>query len=154
VNDSACLYDANIWVALTFAAHPHHTQALAHFATRTPASPVCFCRATQQSFLRLVSTPSILEAYGAAGLTNADALRTLAAWMALPQVRHEEEPDGLEPRWHRLAGVKTASPKLWMDAYLAAFALTRNIELVTLDQAFRKFEPHALRLRLIGSLKS
>jgi len=151
VSDSACLYDANIWVALTFAAHPHHAQAVAHFATRTPESPAYFCRATQQSFLRLASSPAILEAYGATGLTNADALRVLIAWTALPQVRYVEEPAGLELRWHELAGVKTASPKIWMDAYLAAFAITQNIELVTLDQGFRNFEQHGLKLRLIPS---
>ena len=150
MNDSACLYDANIWVALTFAAHPHHAKAHAHFATRTPASPACFCRATQQSFLRLASSPAILEAYGATGLTNADALRTFAAWMALPQVRYAEEPAGLEVRWHELAGVKTASPKIWMDAYLAAFALTQNIGLLTLDQGFRNFEKSGLQFQLLA----
>lgn len=150
MSDSACLYDANIWVALTFAAHPHHAQALAHFATRTPESPACFCRATQQSFLRLVSSPSILEAYGATGLTNADALRTLNAWTALPQVSYAEEPAGLEPLWHEFAKRETASPKLWMDAYLAALAVTQNLELITLDRAFRQFEPHGLRLQLLA----
>ena len=34
----------------------------------------------------------------------------------------------------------TASPKLWMDAYLAAFALTGGYRMVTTDTAFRQFQ--------------
>ena len=31
------------------------------------------------------------------------------------------------------------SPKLWQDAYLAAFAVATDVCLVTFDQGFRKF---------------
>ena len=31
------------------------------------------------------------------------------------------------------------SPKLWQDAYLAAFAVAAGLSLVTFDQGFRKF---------------
>lgn len=50
-----------------------------------------------------------------------------------------EEPAGLERRWQELALRETASPKLWMDAYLAAFALAGGYRLVTTDRAFRQF---------------
>ncbi len=33
-----------------------------------------------------------------------------------------------------------ASPKVWMDAYLAAFAVAGNYQFVTNDKAFRQFE--------------
>ena len=33
-----------------------------------------------------------------------------------------------------------ASPKLWMDAYLAAFAIAAKQQLVTTDKAFRQFK--------------
>jgi len=39
-----------------------------------------------------------------------------------------------------LAVRKTASPKLWMDAYLAAFALRGNLVCVTTDDAFKQFK--------------
>jgi predicted nucleic acid-binding protein len=48
----------------------------------------------------------------------------------------------------RFADAKHASPKLWMDAYLAAFALAGGYQLVTLDKAFKQFK--GLNLRVLG----
>ena len=48
--------------------------------------------------------------------------------------------------WLRLARLPSASPKVWMDAYLAAFAIRHDIELVTLDLDFRNFERDGLQL--------
>jgi len=143
------LFDSNVWLALTFSAHPHHSLAKKIFATTTRESPACFCRATQQSFLRLATTPTILKAYGAEGFTNLDAVSLIAALTKLPNIRMLPEPLELEPLWHRLAGLKTASPKVWMDAYLAAFAICHEAEFVTLDRDFRNFEKEGLKLRLL-----
>jgi predicted nucleic acid-binding protein len=54
-------------------------------------------------------------------------------------VKYLEEPANLLPRWRSLAELATASPKRWMDAYLAAFALEANIGLVTTDSGFKIF---------------
>lgn len=43
------------------------------------------------------------------------------------------------------AGI-AASPKLWMDAYLAAFARSAGYTLVTTDAAFTQFADLDLRL--------
>ena len=51
-----------------------------------------------------------------------------------------EEPSGLEASWRKFAGGSNASPKLWMDAYLAAFALAGGYQLVTSDKAFLQFK--------------
>jgi hypothetical protein len=59
-----------------------------------------------------------------------------------------DEPVGLEPSWKELAVRKTASPKLWMDAYLAAFARAGRYSLVTTDAAFRQFR--GLDLLVLG----
>lgn len=37
--------------------------------------------------------------------------------------------------WRRLTMVESYSPKLWNDRYLAAFAITGNLTLTTLDRA-------------------
>jgi predicted nucleic acid-binding protein len=37
-----------------------------------------------------------------------------------------------------------------MDAYLAAFAILHDMELVTLDRDFRNFEKDGLKLRLLS----
>jgi len=148
-NASAMLLDSNVWLALTFSAHPHHSLANELFAEATTENPACFCRATQQSFLRLTTTPAILHAYGAEGFTNQDAAKLIQTLTALPAVRTLEEPSGLESPWLQLARLPSASPKVWMDAYLAAFAIRHNAQLVTLDSDFLNFEKHGLNLRLL-----
>jgi len=143
------LFDSNVWLALTFSAHPHHSLAKKTFATTTRESPACFCRATQQSFLRLATTPALLRAYGAEGFTNLDAVSLIAALTKLSNIQMLPEPLELEPLWHRLAGLKTASPKVWMDAYLAAFAILHEAEFVTLARDFLNFEKDGLKLNLL-----
>ena len=137
--DSAFLFDVNVWVALAFAAHPHHRQAVVAYQSATVARPACFCRATEQSFLRLASTPAILRLCNASGLTNRDALTMPNGFLAAQTVAYREEPPGVSPIWHQLAALPTASPKVWMDAYLAAFAIAGQLEMVTFDQDFAQF---------------
>jgi toxin-antitoxin system PIN domain toxin len=139
LSDSPVLFDANVWVALAFDTHPHHTRAVEAFRSTTPARPAVFCRSTQQSFLRLASTPAVLRLCNATGLTNQDALVMLAGFMASPSIAYRDEPPGTVPLWHRLAGLPSASPHVWMDAYLAAFAIAGGLELVTFDKTFSQF---------------
>jgi toxin-antitoxin system PIN domain toxin len=148
-SDWAFLFDANVWLALAFADHPHHRLAVAAYHSASEARPALFCRATQQTFLRLASTPAFLRLCNATGLTNRDALETLERFMASRSVAYREEPSGVAPLWHRLAALDSASPKVWMDAYLAAFAISGDLHMVTLDQDFTVFESHGLQLHLL-----
>jgi uncharacterized protein len=143
------LFDSNVWLALTFSAHPHHSLAKEVFAAASKDNPACFCRATQQSFLRLATTPALLRAYGAEGFTNQDAVSLIATLAKLPRIRLLPEPPDLEPLWLGLAGLPSSSPKVWMDAFLAAFAIRHETEFVTLDRDFRNFEKDGLKLRLL-----
>lgn len=145
------LFDTSVWLAVVFTTHPFHQPARKCLQQATPGEPAVFCRSTQQSFLRLTSTPALLKAYGATGLTNRDALLALGALMALPQVCEREEPPGTSALWQRLASRDTASPKVWMDAYLAAFAISGALRMVSLDQDFKNFSPHRLDLHLIST---
>ena len=113
--------------------------------------PACFCRSTEQSFLRLISTPVVFRSYSTGVITNADALQVLAKQLANPAVGFREEPTGLSTLWPSLAGSPTASPKVWMDAYLAAFAIKGDLTLVTLDRDFAAFEKHGLDLIVVGA---
>jgi uncharacterized protein len=143
------LFDSSVWVAATFPTHPLHARAQQALPDATPGDPAVFCRATEQSFLRLASTPALLRAYDAEGQTNRDALAALAALLALPQVTERDERPGTRPLWHRLACRDTASPKVWMDAYLAAFAIRAGLRLLSLDGDFRTFEAEGLNLLLL-----
>ncbi len=148
---SGTLFDTNLWVALTFSAHPHHELARGAFDRSSKRAPAYFCRATQQSFLRLAVSPSLLKLYGAEGFTNLDALDLLRSLAKHPKVGFLEEPADQETLWHQLADLPSASPKVWMDAYLAAFAIGHKLEMVTLDSDFKSFVKDGLRLRLLAS---
>jgi len=144
------LFDTNVWLAAIFTTHPFHSLAQQALQQATPSEPAVICRSTQQSFLRLASTPTLLKAYGAEGMTNRDALLALDALQALPQVCLRDEPPGVFALWRAFAGRDTASPKVWMDAYLAAFAIAGGLRMVTLDRDFNNFVPQGLELVLIN----
>jgi toxin-antitoxin system PIN domain toxin len=145
----ACLLDTNVWLAAAFPAHPAHHRCQNVLLEATADTPALFCRATQQSFLRLVSTPAIFNAYRSDPITNQDALSALAAFAALPQVDLIEEPPDLQELWWRLAGLEEAAPKRWMDAYLAAFAIRGSLRMISLDRDFQQFLESGLDLRLL-----
>jgi uncharacterized protein len=147
---TACLFDTNVWLAALFTSHPFHAIAQQALMQATPAQPVVLCRATQQSFLRLVTTPALLKAYGAKGMTNRDALVALDALQALPQVAMRDEPPGVYALWRTLATSDSALPKVWMDAYLAAFAISGGMRLLTIDRDFNNFVKQGLDLSLLS----
>ncbi len=144
------LLDSSVWVAAVFPQHPHHTQAQQELAVATPRTPAVFCRATQQSFLRLITTPQLLRAYAAEAMTNRSAWTTFDLLRSKRSITLQGEPPGTVALWQRLAARDTASPKVWMDAYLAAFAISGDLEFVTLDRDFQTYEEHGLRLRLLA----
>lgn len=145
------LIDSNVWIAALFSAHPAHRKARQVLAAATSAMPAVFCRATEQGFLRLATTPVLLKAYGAEGMGNRDALVALRGYLALAQVSEREEPPGVSELWHRLADRETASPKVWMGAYLAAFAIRGGLRLVTLDRDFISLREQGLELLLLDA---
>ena len=143
------LCDSNVWLALTLFEHPHHTSALRWFDGVTEPRMVFFCRATQQSFLRLLTSAAVLAPIGNAPLTNRQAWNLYETLLTDDRIDTQfREPPGLERRWKEFALRDTSSPKLWMDAYLAAFALTGGYQFVTIDKAFSQFD--GLNLALLS----
>lgn len=148
--ESGCLVDSNIWIALSLSSHPGHHVASSAMA-EPDNRPAFFCRATQQSYLRLVSIPALARKYAAVELTNNDALDLFDRFMASPQVEYCDEPAGLVSLWRQLAGRPSAAPKAWMDAYLAAFAIAAGKKLITLDRDFAAFESAGLSVLILHS---
>ena len=145
----AYLVDTSVWIALTFATHSHHAAAKAAYRAVSAVQPAVFCRATEQSFLRISTTPRVLSHYSVGAYTNQDAIDSLQRFLASTQVVYWNEPAGIEAVWLKLATRNTAAPKIWMDAYLAAFAIAGNLQLMTLDQDFKSFVSQGLNLVLI-----
>jgi uncharacterized protein len=130
--------DSNVFLALATGRHPHHQAAVTWIAGLDVADQACFCRATQQSFLRLLT---VREVMSDGVLSNDEASATLRNLQADSRVRVlEEEPPGVEKQWLEFAAHRTAAPKLWMDAYLAAVAFLIGSPLVTFDRGFRRFD--------------
>lgn len=147
---SASLFDTNLWLALTFPKHQFREQAKTYLTALPSGASVGFCNATQLSWLRLVTTPALHRIYDFPPITNHDAIVMFHLWLADPRVSFiQEEPTGTRELWLELAGRKTASPKLWMDAYLAAFAISGKLRYVTADNDFRQFQSHGLDLHLL-----
>jgi toxin-antitoxin system PIN domain toxin len=134
------LADSNVWLALALSKHESHGVAVAWLAERKPPETVLFCRSTQQSFLRLLTTRAVLAPYGIPPLSNKAAWSAYEGFLADERILWVAEPSGLESHWKKLARNAKASPKLWMDAYLAAFAMTGGYKLVTTDKAFKQFK--------------
>ncbi len=138
-----CLPDINVWLALTFSAHPHHGTAAAWFQELEPGSTCAFCRMTQQGFLRLSSNP---RAFASDSLSLPEAWNAFDTLISDARVTYEDEPPAVEAEWRRLTGEESFSPKIWNDAFLAAFARTAALELVTFDRGFRRYQDLSLRL--------
>ena len=143
------LCDSNVWLALVLSEHQHHRAAAGWFATIDEPQAVCFCRATQQSLLRLLTTAAVMRLYGNRPLTNRQAWRLYEHLLTDDRiVLQADEPTRLEARWKSLSASDSASPKTWMDTYLAGFALAGGYTLVTTDTAFTEFA--GLDLTLVG----
>jgi toxin-antitoxin system PIN domain toxin len=129
------LPDVNVWLALVFNTHIHHNSALAWF--NSLSDETChFCRLTQAGFLRLANNPRVFPN---------DAVSATTAWQLYdttltdPRVAVAVEPANLETAWRQFTHGQQFSPKLWNDAYLAAFALTGGYEVVTFDHGFAQY---------------
>lgn len=128
------LPDINVWIALTVDGHPHHRSAQAWYDTSQDTC--CFCRLTQQGFLRLASNRAALRDHA---VNLQKAWQLYDAILSDPRVVFAEEPEGIEDQWRAFTQRRSFSPKVWSDAYLAAFARTGSLELVTFDKAFSQF---------------
>lgn len=130
------LADTNVWLALALSGHSHHDSARAWLDSVHAPRSIALCRMTQQSTLRLLTTSQILAPYGRPPLTNAEAWTVVDALLADDRIELiRTEPRGLDEHWHRFGVADAASPKRWMDAYLAAFAVASQRRLITFDRA-------------------
>ena len=93
--------------------------------------------------LRLLTNPSVMGR----------SPRTIVqAWEIFAQLRRDRrlvfaiEPDGVDSIWRQLMTRPGVGPSSWTDAYLAAFAQTREYLLVTFDTAFARWPDLGLTL--------
>jgi len=133
------LPDINVWLALALSGHSHHGSALAWLEGQKVPDSIYFCRSTQQGLVRLLTTAEVLLAYKIPPLTNREAWAVIENFMEDERITFASEPSGVADAWKTFAIRDTNSPKLWMDAWLAAFARCSGWQLVTTDKAFSQF---------------
>jgi predicted nucleic acid-binding protein len=106
------LLDTNTWIALTVETHAQHATARRWYDAE-PLTPgdLLFCRATEISFLRLITQARVMNACGLVPLTNAEAIDYLDNVHRDPAVAHADEPPQTRALWLRLAAVPLVSPK-------------------------------------------
>ena len=132
--------DANVWLALIWERHERADLARAWFDGSADGR-LLFCRFTQLTVLRLLTTTAVM---------GGDVQTMRGAWAIWDKIVSDErvgflpEPDDLEPRLRKHTRLASASPKVWADAYLLAFAQACSLTLVTFD--------HALGSRAAGSV--
>jgi toxin-antitoxin system PIN domain toxin len=143
------LADANVFLALAIEDHAHHPDARRWFNDLCADDTAEFCRLTQNTLLRLLTNERLLQPYGLAALSNEEAIAAYRTFFRDSCVKFCPEPRGLEDAWFKLAARPSASPLLWMDAYLAAFAIVEGLRLVTFDRGFHQFAD--LELCLLSS---
>lgn len=128
------LPDVNVWLALVHAGHPHHAAARRWWAERG-AGPVWFCRVTMLGLVRLLAQPRVM---GPGVLGASAAICVYAKIARAPGVGLLPEPASCEAAYQQLVRPELPA-RLLTDAYLAAFAQSAGLRLVTFDRDFSRF---------------
>lgn len=126
--------DINVWVALTYQGHVHHLAAADWFDSVDPDSRLYFCRLTQLGLLRLLTAEAVMTDEV---MNQQQAWDVYDAWLRDGRVEMMAEPPGLEDRLRGITRSRNAAHKDWGDSYLAAFAASVRLTLVTFDRGFR-----------------
>jgi uncharacterized protein len=141
----ATLCDVNCLLAFCYDRHVHHPDAITWLESQSESS-VVICRNTQLSLLRLLTNTSVM---------GKDVCNLKQAWTIYDILMGDErfdfsiEPINLEQHLRRYTISEQISPKLWQDAYLAAFARAAKLHLATFDSGFQQYE--GLRLTILGA---
>jgi toxin-antitoxin system PIN domain toxin len=125
--------DANVWLALLWGRHIHTEKANQWFA-QAAMEQFFFCRFTQITVLRLLTTESIM---GKDVLTMSEAWNLWDKIWADPRISFLPEPEDLEREFRSRTRLSTRSPKVWADAYLMAFASVAGLKIITFDRGFK-----------------
>ena len=139
------LSDVNVLLAICHEDHIHHGSALQWLDGVDKPADVVVCRVSQLGLLRLLNNPAVMLG---APRDVRSAWRDFDALMLDERFIFQSEPARLEMTFRSIMPARLSSPKLWQDAYLAAFALAAGYQFITFDTAFRQFAD--LDLLLMG----
>lgn len=130
------LTDVNVLLALATDRSRQHVTVRTWWQQLPLTESLCICRPVQTGLLRLLCTDAVM---GGDALTLPQAWSVYARFLASGRFSFVLEPPRLDATWAEFCRPFGASPKVAMDAYLAAFAKAGGYRLVTLDKAFAQF---------------
>ncbi len=136
------LPDANFWLALAWSGHVAHPVAKSWWEADSRRQ-IIFCRVTEMALLRLLTNRTILRDEAK---TQAGAWQIYETLRRSPRVEFLGEPPGFNQQWQNFSSRDTTATQRWSDDYLAAFARTSGLRVVTFDTGFRGYPDLALEL--------
>jgi toxin-antitoxin system PIN domain toxin len=133
--------DVNVWVVLSIK-HLHQKLALDWWQQERGA--IAFCRITQMGLLRLLTTAAVMNGRP---LPMKEAWKAYDGFFSDERVEFVPEPPAVERAFRGLSSSAHASPKLWADAYLTAFANECGASIVTFDRSLARRGKNSVLLR-------
>jgi uncharacterized protein len=124
--------DVNVWFALVYAKHVHNQVVIEWYDALAAPALFVFCRHTQLGLFRLLSTEAVMKQDA---MSQVQCWEVYDRWVNSGLAVVAQDPAGLDAAMRQQTSHGLASPKVWADAYLAAFAEAGNLTLVTLDRA-------------------
>jgi toxin-antitoxin system PIN domain toxin len=124
--------DVNVWLALSHPRHLHHEIAVAWLEALAESTALVFCRHTQLSWFRLMTTEA---AMGPDTQTQRQCWQLYDGWVEPGKAVFAYEPQDIEEEMRLRSGAEAPNPKEWADAYLAAFSSVTGMTLITFDRA-------------------
>ena len=136
------LPDVNVWIALAVAEHIHNSSARQWLDATNGG--IVFCRVTQMGLLRLLTNRQVL---GTDVFSPAQAWSAFDRFMGDSRISRVGEPGELEPSWRASTLREKQGSHWWTDTYLAAFAASAGLTLVTFDAQLASRNIKALLLK-------
>ena len=105
---SSVFPDVNVWLALNYRAHIHHEAADQWYESSDPPPILVFCRHTQLSLFRLLTTEAILRKDA---LSQRACWTVFDEWIASGDAVFAEEPAALDAALRLRTTTDSSSPK-------------------------------------------
>ncbi len=123
--------DVNVWLTLTYQRHVHFQIADDWYNTLDESCVIYFSRQTQLGLFRLLTNVAVMQEHA---YTQRDCWQYYEEWMVSGRAKMMPEPFELEKYFIARTSYEQSSTKEWADAYLAAFAESAGLQLVTFDK--------------------
>lgn len=134
--------DINVWLAIVVERHAFN-RAAAGWWNEDGSGAIGFCRFTQLGLLRHLTNPATMSGKP---LTNGEAWKVYETLHTDPRVRVLPEWPALDSLFQSYSTLPQAAPKIWGDAYLAAYAAVNDATIVTFDRGFTRYPVSSLIL--------